>query len=45
VFLFATQGSKRLIYRWLQLIATFVTQDAKPKMIDAPLMVIFRIGQ
>jgi len=44
-FVFATQGSQHLIHGWLQLIATSVTQNATPKIIHAPLMLVFRMGQ
>jgi len=42
---FAIEGSQYMIYGCLQLIATSVTQDANPENIDAPLMLIFRMGQ
>jgi len=43
--IFACQGSQYPIYGWQQQIANKVTQDAKPNIIDALLMLIFRIGQ
>jgi hypothetical protein len=36
-------GSQYLIYEWLQPIASEVTQDAQRKIIDALLMLIFRM--
>jgi len=41
---FDSQGSQYLVYGWLQLIATTVTEDAKPKIIQALLIRIFRMG-
>jgi len=41
---FDFEGSQYLIYEWLQPFATEVTQDAPPKIGDAPMMLIFRVG-
>jgi hypothetical protein len=42
---FDMEGSQYVVYEWLQPITTYVTQDAHPKIIDALLIVIFRMGQ
>jgi len=42
---FAPKGGKCLIYGCLQLIATLITHDAKPKIIDALWRLIFGRGQ
>jgi len=42
---FAFKGGQYLIYGCLQPVTTYITLDAKPKIIDAALMLIFRIGQ
>jgi len=42
---FAWKGSKYIVYLLLPPINTYITQDAKPKMIDAPLTAIFGMGQ
>jgi len=41
----APKGCQCLIYRCLQPITTYIMQDAKPKIIDTSLMLIFRMGQ
>jgi len=43
--IFELDGSQYLVYKWLQPSATEVTQDAQPKIFDAPLKLIFRMGQ
>jgi len=43
--IFAPKGGQYLIYGCLQPITSGITQDARPKIIDAPLTVIFRMGQ
>jgi len=40
----ANKGSQYPIYEWSQLIAKQITNDARPKIIDAPLTLIFAIG-
>jgi len=42
---FACNGGRYLSYDYVQLIATQVTQDARPKIVDALLMLISRMGQ
>ena len=39
------KGSQCLVYEWLQLITTGVTQDEQPKIVDAPWTLISRMGQ
>jgi len=39
------EGSQYLVYEWLQPFATEVTEDAQPKIVDAQLTLIFRMGQ
>jgi len=41
---FAPEGSPYPIYGWLQPIATYDAQDAKPESVDPLLMLIFRMG-
>jgi len=41
----ALEGSQYLVHKWLLPIATQVTQDVKPQIIDTLLMLIFRIEQ
>jgi len=41
----AYRGSRYIIYERLYLIATQITQGARPKIIDSLLTVIFRMGQ
>jgi len=43
--IFDLEGSQYLVYKWLQPFATEVTQDAQPKIVDSPLMLIVRMGQ
>jgi hypothetical protein len=43
--IFDCEGIQYVIYEWLQPIATQVTQDAQLKIVDALLMLIFRMGQ
>ena len=43
--IFDLKGFQYLVYEWLQPITTQVAQDAQPKNIDSPLMLIFRIGK
>jgi len=42
---FAPQGSQYLILSFLQPVATLITQDAKPKIVDTLLRLIFRVQQ
>ena len=42
---FAPKGGQYLIYRCLKSIASWITQDARPKIDDAPLMLIFKLGR
>jgi len=42
---FAFQGGQYLSYDYPQPIATQIIQDARPKIVDAPLTLISRIGQ
>jgi len=42
---FAYKGSRYVIYERLHPIATRITQGARPKIMDMPLTVIFRMGQ
>ena len=44
-FSFAIEGGQYLSYDYLQPIATQITQDARPKIVDAPLTLISRMGQ
>ena len=44
-FSFAYKCSLYLIYKHLHPIATQITQDARPKIIDSPLTLVLRIGQ
>jgi len=44
-FSFAYKGGPYLIDECLQPIATQITQDARPKIVDTPLTLIFRMGQ
>jgi len=37
---FANRGSQYRIYAWLQPIATQITNDGRPKIVDAPLALI-----
>jgi len=39
------EGSQYLVYEWLQPSITQVTQDAQPKIVDAPLTLISRMVQ
>jgi hypothetical protein len=39
------KGSQYFVYEWLQLIDTQLTQHAQPKIVDAPLKPMFRMGQ
>jgi len=43
--IFISEGSQYLDYEWRQPIAACLTQDAQPKLINAPLTLIFRFGQ
>jgi len=43
--IFALQGSQYLVYEWLQPFAIEVTHHAQPKIVDALLTLIFRMGQ
>jgi len=42
---FDLEGSQYFVYEWLHPIGTWFTKDAKPKIIDALLKLIFRRGQ
>ena len=42
---FSLKASQYHIYEWPQLIAMQITNDARPKIVDAPLTLIFRMGQ
>jgi len=42
---FANKASQYRIYEWPQPIATQITNNSKPKIVDAPLTLIFRMGQ
>jgi len=42
---FDLEGSQYLVCKWLQPIATLVTQDVLPKMVDSPLTLISWMGQ
>jgi len=42
---FACKGSQYLVYGCLKPIASYITDDARPKIVDAPLRLIFRMGQ
>jgi hypothetical protein len=44
-FSFASEGSLYLVYEHLHRIATQITQGARPKIIDSPLTLTFRMGQ
>jgi len=43
-FSFANKGGQYVFYEYLQPIATQITQDARPEIVDAPLMLISRMG-
>jgi len=43
--IFDLEGSQYLVYEWLQPFATEFTQDAHPRIVDALLTLIFRMGQ
>jgi len=43
-FSFAYEGGQYLSYEYLQAITTQITQDARPEIVDAPLMLIFMMG-
>jgi len=43
--IFDSEGSQYLVDEWLQPITTEVTQNAQPKIVDAPLTLNFRLGQ
>ena len=42
---FAYKGSLRFLYDWLQPFGGVISQDAWPKIVDAPLTLIFMMGQ
>ena len=42
---FAYKGSQKFLYDWLQPIGGVISQDTWPKIVDAPLMLIFMMGQ
>jgi hypothetical protein len=42
---FAYNGSQKFLYNWLQPIGGVISQDEWPQIVDAPLTVIFMIGQ
>jgi len=42
---FAYKGSRRFLNDWIQPIGGVISQDASPKIVNAPLMVIFLMGQ
>jgi len=42
---FASKASQYIIYIYLQPVAPWITQDAKPKLVDAPLTLIFTMWQ
>jgi hypothetical protein len=42
---FAYKGSQKLFYDWVQPIGGVISQDTWPKIVDAPLTLIFMIGQ
>jgi len=42
---FTNKGGQYLSYDYLKPIATQITQNVRPKIIDAPLMLISRMGQ
>jgi len=42
---FAYEGGQYLSYDYLQPMPTLITQDARPKIIDAPLTLISMMGQ
>jgi hypothetical protein len=42
--MFDLESNQYLIYAPLQPIATYVTQDAQPEIVDAPVTLILRIG-
>jgi len=41
----AWTGRKYIVYESLPQLNTYTTQDVKPNIIDAPLMLSFRMGQ
>jgi hypothetical protein len=41
---FAYKGSQKFLYDWLQHIGGVISQDAWPKIVDAPLTLIFMMG-
>jgi len=43
--IFDLEGSQYLVYKWQQPFATEVTQNEQPKIVDAPLTLIFRKRQ
>jgi len=45
IFSFAYQGSQLLVYDYVQPLAHKITYDTWPRIIDAPLALIFMIGQ
>jgi len=42
---FTYKGSQTFLYDWLQPIGGVISQDAWPKIVDAPLTLIFMMGQ
>jgi len=42
---FAYNGSQKFLYDWLQPIGGVISQDSWPKIVDAPLTLIFMIRQ
>jgi len=42
---FAYKGSHKFLYDWIHAIGGDISQDAWPKIVDAPLTLIFTIGQ
>ena len=42
---FAYKGSQKLLYDWLQSIRGVISQDTWPKIVDAPLTLIFMMGK
>ena len=44
-YISAHQGCHILVYGWLRSSSTHITRDARPKIVDTPLTLIFRMGR
>jgi hypothetical protein len=45
IIIFDLEGIQYLVYKWMQPIGTWVIQAAQPKVVEAALKLIFRMGQ